>query len=87
MPLTRCVLKNVDSMDELYAQLSTQLLLPAHFGKNLDALWDVLSTDLPGPLEIIWHHPQTLGKQSRAVIELFQEAELSRDDLSFLIAP
>lgn len=87
MPLTRCVLKNIKSMDELYAQLSTQLLLPAHFGNNLDALWDVLSTDVPGPLEIIWHHPQALGKQSQAVIELFQEAEQSRDDLSFLIIP
>lgn len=87
MPLTRCELQNINSLDELYAQLGAQLSLPAHFGNNLDALWDVLSTDLPGPLEIIWRHPQTLGKQSQPVIELFQEAEQSRDDLSFLIVP
>lgn len=87
MSLTRCVLTDVRSMDDVYQQMAQQLPLPAHFGKNLDALWDALTTDLPGPLEIIWHHPQTLGPHANDLIELLREAEQSRDDLSFLIAP
>ena len=87
MSLTRCVLTDVRSMDDVYQQMAQQLPLPAHFGKNLDALWDALSTDLPGPLEIVWHRPQTLGAHTNDLIELLREAEQSRDDLSFLIAP
>ena len=47
MSLRRCVLTDVRSMDDVYRQLAEQLPLPAHFGNNLDALWDALSTDLP----------------------------------------
>jgi hypothetical protein len=39
----------IHSLDDLYDQISTRLSLPAHFGRNLDALWDVLSTDVEGP--------------------------------------
>ncbi len=28
---------------------------PRIFGRNLDALADVLSTDIPGPFEIMWN--------------------------------
>ena len=54
---------------------------------KIDTLWDALSTDLPGPLEIVWHRPQTLGAHTNDLIELLREAEQSRDDLSCLIAP
>ncbi|MDQ5888444.1 MAG: hypothetical protein RL210_2280 [Pseudomonadota bacterium] len=87
MSLRRCVLTDVRSMDDVYRQLAEQLPLPAHFGNNLDALWDALSTDLPGPLEIVWHRPHTLGARAEDLLELLREAEQSRDDLSFLIAP
>lgn len=87
MSLTRCVLTDVRSMDDVYQQMAQQLPLPAHFGKNLDALWDALSTDLPGPLEIIWNRPHTLGAHADDLIGLLREAEQNRDDLSFLIAP
>lgn len=87
MSLTRCILTDVRSMDDVYHQMAQQLPLPPHFGNNLDALWDALSTDLPGPLEIVWHHPQTLGTRADELMALLREAEQSRDDLSFLIAP
>jgi ribonuclease inhibitor len=36
------------------ARLARELGFPAHFGRNLDALYDVLTTDLGGPIEIVW---------------------------------
>ncbi|MCS6879517.1 MAG: barstar family protein [Geminicoccaceae bacterium] len=36
------------------ARLARELGFPAHFGHNLDALYDVLTGDLPGPIEIVW---------------------------------
>ncbi|MCK7468404.1 MAG: barstar family protein [Desulfosudis oleivorans] len=47
---------SIRSLDDLYDQLASRLSLPAHFGRNLDALWDVLSTDIEGPFEIVWKH-------------------------------
>lgn len=50
------------------ARLARGLGLPAHFGHNLDALYDCLTTDLPGPVEIVW------SGRSRA--ELLSDPEL-----------
>lgn len=38
----------------LLARIARELGFPAHFGGNLDALFDVLTTDLAGPIEIVW---------------------------------
>ncbi len=35
-------------------KLKRDLRLPAHFGRNLDALHDSLTTDVPGPVTIRW---------------------------------
>lgn len=50
------------------ARLARELGLPAHFGHNLDALYDCLTTDLPGPVEIVW--------SGRARAELLADPEL-----------
>lgn len=36
------------------ARLARELGLPRHFGHNLDALFDSLTTDVPGPVTIVW---------------------------------
>lgn len=46
--------REIRSLEEFYDVISLKLALPEHFGRNLDALWDVLTTDLKGPVEIIW---------------------------------
>ena len=38
--------KEVKSQDHLHTMLAKQLSFPSYYGKNLDALYDVLSTDL-----------------------------------------
>jgi ribonuclease inhibitor len=52
------------------------LLLPNHYGNNLDALWDCLSTDFSAKLIII-QNPEILIKNlssyGKLIIKLFEE--------------
>ncbi len=86
MPLKKCTLngKDIRSLNDLYNQLSSQLSLPEHFGRNLDALWDVLSADIEGPFEIEWKHAsdsrKAMGKNFERAVKLLQELQEERED-------
>ena len=91
MPIKRCTLNGsaIRSLDDLYDQLSIRLSLPEHFGRNLDALWDVLSTDVEGPFEIVWKHAddskKLMGKDFDRAVKLLRELEKERDDFKLKI--
>jgi len=91
MPIKRCTLNGsaIRSLDDLYDRISTLIDLPEHFGRNLDALWDVLSTDIEGPFEIIWKHAENskkfMGKDFDRAVKLLQELEKERDDFKLKI--
>jgi ribonuclease inhibitor len=93
MSMKQCILdgNRIRSLDDLYDQLSTQLPFPKHFGRNLDALWDVLSTDIEDPFEIIWKHAddskKLMGKDFDRVLELLQELEEIKDDFKLKTTP
>lgn len=93
MPIKRCTLngKTLRSFDDLYDQFSKELSLSKHFGRNLDALWDVLSTDVPGPFEIIWKHAnesrKMLGEDFDRALKLLQELEQERADFKLKVEP
>jgi ribonuclease inhibitor len=60
-----------------HAYLKEKLALPDHYGENLDALWDCLSTDFSSkkitiykPEAIIEH----LGSYGESILDLFQQA-------------
>jgi ribonuclease inhibitor len=44
----------IQSLDSFYKEIEKVFPLPDYFGRNLDALADVLTTDLGGPCEILW---------------------------------
>lgn len=91
MPIKRCTLdgKNVGSLDDLYNQFSSRLSLPDHFGRNLDALWDVLSTDVQGSFEIVWKHAgaskKLMGRDFDRVVKLLKDLQKERDDFTLKI--
>ena len=93
MPIKRYTLNGgaVHSLDDLYDQLSILMDLPGHFGRNLDALRDLLSTDIEGPFEIIWKHAddskKSMHKDFNRTVKLFQELEEERDDFKLKIEP
>ncbi len=79
----------IHSLDEFYDEISGQLSLPAYFGRNLDALWDVLSTEVEGPAEIVWQDAQTsqkaMGEDFEKVVKVLKEVEGTREDLKVII--
>lgn len=86
-----CLLQRVETLDDLYDSLEAQLDLPEHFGRNLDALYDVLSHDLPGPVQIIWRNTdsarQALGSEMyTTVLSIMQMAASERGDITLDIA-
>ncbi len=71
-------------MEEFYDVISRRLSLPKHFGRNLDALWDVLTTDVKGPVEIIWEESavsrQAMGPIYDRLSALLQDVQKERGD-------
>jgi ribonuclease inhibitor len=76
-----------DSMDKVYASLAADLEFPAHFGGSLDALWDTLLRDVPGPFEISWPGAakagRKIGPKFKALLALLGELEEARGDFKF----
>jgi len=82
----RCVLdgKTVRSMDRFYDEVSRQLSFPEHFGRNLDALWDVLVADTEGPVELDWKEPdlsrEAMGKDFGRLMTVLRKVARKRKD-------
>ncbi|MGE5253932.1 MAG: barstar family protein [Planctomycetaceae bacterium] len=76
--------KSIRSLDEFYGQIARKLRFPDYFGRNLDALWDVLTTDVQGPLELAWEDSEaskkSMGKDFEKIAALLKEVEKERDD-------
>jgi ribonuclease inhibitor len=80
--------RSVRSLDEVYDALAGALSFPAHFGRNLDALRDILTTDLPGPVEIVWRDSDAarlrLGRDFDRIAAVLSEAAAERSDLELV---
>lgn len=87
MPLKRCVLSDIRTLAQLYDEMERQLAFPPHFGRNLDALWDVLTGEVEGPFEIVWEESAqaNLGADYSKLIALFTELAAERDDFTFTL--
>lgn len=48
--------KEIKNRDQLHSHMAKQLKFPTYYGKNLDALYDVLSTDFSGSTVIKFKH-------------------------------
>jgi ribonuclease inhibitor len=76
--------KSISSLDEFYGEIAKKLRFPEHFGRNLDALWDVLTTDIKGPVELAWEDSELSKKSMRKDFEkvatLLRDVEKERED-------
>lgn len=81
--------KGIHSLEEFYDEIARQLSLPSHFGRNLDALWDVLSAEVEGPVEIVWQNAkasrEALGADYEKILNVLKEVEGQREDFKVII--
>jgi ribonuclease inhibitor len=79
-----------DTMDAIYNTLQRELDLPAHFGRNLDALWDALTMEVPVPVEILWKDHAgakvKLGQDYDRLITTLRDVENEREDFLLTLA-
>jgi ribonuclease inhibitor len=84
--MSRIVLSGdrIDSLDDIYDEVERQLTLP-YFGRNLDALWDVLTREIEGPVEILWRESDVsrarLGPDFDRLTALLREVAEDRPDV------
>ena len=88
--MKRCVLDaRHDSRAKVFAALAHDLGFPPHAAGNLDALWDVLRTDIAGPIEIVWRDSAraraALGTDFEAIVGVLREAAAARRDVTLRI--
>ena len=90
MPVKRSVRKfklsgkAIGNLQEFYDEMARKLPFPDYFGRNLDALWDVLTTDIEGPVELVWEDSaaskKSMGKAFDKVSALLRDVEKERKD-------
>ncbi|KAA8745825.1 MULTISPECIES: barstar family protein [Paenibacillus] len=70
---------HIHSKEELHQVLQNQLELDENYGRNLDALWDVLTGAVSMPLTVQWlgfeKSKEILGDYADQVIELLRDVE------------
>jgi ribonuclease inhibitor len=74
----------------VFGRLAAQLGFDPATVTNLDALWDVLRTDVPGPFAIVWRdHDRArarLGPDFDRIAALLEDLAAERTDFSFVLA-
>ncbi|MGH1594261.1 barstar family protein [Yersinia proxima] len=69
----------IHSSDDFHNILSQELDLGPYYGKNLNALWDRLSTDIERPVKIIWLNSEfskkVLGEYFDKIVEIFEQVK------------
>lgn len=79
----------VRDADQLYEAIATGWDLPAWFGRNLDALWDVLGDLTTSPLVVVWEGCADLAavdpQLAQTVLELFRDASTQATAFSVIV--
>lgn len=92
MKIKRCILpgREVRSLGILYDEMARQLGFPPYFGRNLDALWDVLAADIEGPVEVVWSETERsrelMGDDFDRVVKVLRDVETERDDFRVIMS-
>lgn len=70
--------RNINNEGDFYSVFADQIPLNTHFGANLDALWDVLTTDLSLPILIRLNNFNSFlhSNSLKPIINLIDEARI-----------
>jgi ribonuclease inhibitor len=78
--------RKIKSIKDFHKEISEQLELPDHYGQNLDALWDCLTSWVEPPVEIVWKDFENskvlLGDFATKAKLIFEDAEKEIEGIS-----
>lgn len=75
----------ISSEEAFHIAFASALNIPRHYGRNLDALFDVLSTDVERPLVLDWRNSAisctAIGERFNLIIDVLRKVE--RQDIEW----
>ena len=78
--------RRIATLADFYREAAATFALPGHFGRNLDALHDCLTTDVKGPIRLAWQHSArsraALGADYERVAAVLREVAAERKDFA-----
>ena len=71
--------KRIRSALDVHLQLEKLLDLPSYYGRNVHALWDVMTGNVERPLLLIWKDSalsrQALGEEFDQIVTVFERVQ------------
>lgn len=71
--------KEIKSEMDFHVAIAGALDFPRHYGKNLDALWDVMARDVERPVTLVWRNSEAsraaLGERFETIVGVLRRAE------------
>ncbi|MFZ6733664.1 barstar family protein [Undibacterium sp. Ji42W] len=71
--------ESLGSEGDFHEALANALDLSEFYGRNLDALWDVLSIDVERPLQLVWINSekskQAMGARFDQIVKILRRVE------------
>lgn len=65
------------SETDFHEKIAAAMEFPSYYGKNLDALWDVLSADVQRPVTLVWRNSasskEPMGASFTKIIDLLNK--------------
>ena len=77
--------KSVTTVEQFHTEVSQKLGFPSHYGRNLDALWDVLTGSLERPAHLTWRNSEVsrreLGHDFGRIVGILER--VARQDIEY----
>jgi len=77
--------RDIHTESDVHSILAEMMGFGPYYGRNLDSLWDRLSTDIERPRKITWHHSdlskKRLGERFDQIIQIFERTK--QQDIKF----
>lgn len=77
---------NIETSEQFHKQIAAALSFPHYYGKNLDALWDVLLS-IERPSELVWLDSaisrKAMGGDFESIVALFRDVAQYDEERSF----
>ncbi|WP_375177785.1 barstar family protein [Marinobacter mobilis] len=64
----------IRSEADFHKKIAEAMGFPSYYGENLDALWDILSTDIERPVTLVWENAayskESMGNGFARIVDL-----------------
>lgn len=71
---------SISSEQDFHKRIASAFSVAEYYANNLNSLWDLLSTDIERPVEIVWksskESEQSMGGTFKKIISIFERTKI-----------